>query len=66
MNDDDDMDEATRSTLKRRAEERCDHEEQWVSRTEDGLTAEACWSCLLDAYFDHRLGRTMDTPTTEQ
>lgn len=44
------MDEVQRS-----AEERCDHKDEWVG-TSDGIHyhTEACWSCILDAYFEHR------------
>ena len=43
---------STRLQQKRAAEARCTHPDKWVSKTEDGYTADACWQCLLDVVLN--------------
>lgn len=45
-------DQLHRLRQKREAEIRCTHPDEWVSKTEDGYTANACWGCLLDMVLD--------------
>lgn len=51
-------DDLSRLAIRRDAEARCEHPDQWVSVTEPGYTAKACWDCLLDAYFDARMAES--------
>lgn len=46
------LDEEFQAAMRQAAIDRCGHPDEWVSRTEDGYTANACWDCLLDAYFE--------------
>lgn len=45
---------SSRLRQKREAEARCTHPDEWVSKTEDGYTANACWGCLLDVVLNER------------